>query len=129
MMPGVLDFIKKQQGLTIKPSLQFKIYKTADNNLSIVHKASKTPELSSSQSLENESKKKKLSSDSNESSNKADDIETLPAKYEVISKVAAEDNNFSKLSTVILKRKSVNGDTKKVNGDETVELPLPKMTK
>ncbi|KAM7363659.1 zinc finger MYND-type containing 8 isoform 1-T5 [Cochliomyia hominivorax] len=134
MMPGVEDFIKKQQGMTIKPSLQFKIYKTADNNLSIVQKASSTPELPSSNhdndnDKEKEKKKKSSTSENNESKKLEESITTSPAKYEVVSKVSSDDSNSSKLSTVILKRKSVNGDSKKTNEEEAIELPLPKMTK
>ncbi|XP_065368922.1 MYND-type zinc finger-containing chromatin reader Zmynd8 [Calliphora vicina] len=135
MMPGVEDFIRKQQGMIIKPPLQFKIYKTADNNLSIVQKASPTPELTTLSTHDSEEKekdikekKKKSTSESNDSK-KLEDLTTLPPKYEVVSKVNSDDSNSSKLSTVILKRKSINGDCKETNEDETVELPLPKMTK
>ena len=128
MMPGVEDFMRKQQGMVIKPSLQFKIYKTADNNLSIVQKASTTPELQST-AHDSEEKKKKPLLDSNNDLKKCDENISSPPKYEVVSKVSSDDSNSSKLSTVILKRKSMNGESKKLADDEAVELPLPKMTK
>ncbi|KNC32795.1 hypothetical protein FF38_00265 [Lucilia cuprina] len=133
MMPGVEDFIKKQQGMIIKPPLQFKIYKTADNNLSIVQKASPTPELPSSthdsDDKEKEKEKKKKLSGDNSDIKKLEESITSPPKYKVVTKVSSDDSNSSKLSTVILKRKSINGDSKKTNEEETVDLPLPKMTK
>uniref|UniRef100_A0A1I8PLC9 Protein kinase C-binding protein 1 n=1 Tax=Stomoxys calcitrans TaxID=35570 RepID=A0A1I8PLC9_STOCA len=147
MMPGVRDFIEKQQAVITKPSLQFKIYKTADNNLSIVQKASSTPDLSASHQqplqtllqdadsdLHNASsaKKKKLSS-ACEEEKKVEENATVTlssAKYEVIKKVTSDDSNSSKLSTVILKRKSANGGEVKRNPeDEQVEIPLPKIQK
>ncbi|TMW50068.1 hypothetical protein DOY81_004878 [Sarcophaga bullata] len=128
MMPGVEDFMRKQQGMVIKPSLQFKIYKTADNNLSIVQKASTTPELQSTAHDSDEKRKKPLL-DSNNDLKKSEENISSPPKYEVVSKVSSDDSNSSKLSTVILKRKSMNGESKKLADDEAVELPLPKMTK
>lgn len=130
MMPGVEDFIRKQQGMIIKPSLQFKIYKTADNNLSIVQKASTTPELQpNSIHSDNEEKKKKPLLETSNELKKSEENIISPPKYEVVSKVSSDDSNSSKLSTVILKRKSINGESKKLPDDEAVELPLPKMTK
>ncbi|XP_075146188.1 zinc finger MYND-type containing 8 isoform X2 [Haematobia irritans] len=127
MMPGVQEFITKhhQQTGAAKPPLQFKIYKTADNNLSIVQKASSTPDLSTPVAQQSSvihqeeetdmqvslSKKKKCPS-SMEGEKKMDEpvaaMQITPAKYEVVSKVTSDDSNSSKLSTVILKRKSAN---------------------
>lgn len=115
MIPGVQEFIRKQQQvLNLKPPLQFKIYKTADNNLSIIQKAN-TPEqniLDTVGEIENTSSivLNKKSSDEKE----VDEYDSLyecneeqdAPKYEVVSKLNSDDSNSSKLSTVILKRKS-----------------------
>ncbi|XP_061398004.1 MYND-type zinc finger-containing chromatin reader Zmynd8 [Musca vetustissima] len=130
MMPGVQDFIRQQHQAVIKPPLQFKIYKTADNNMSIVQKASSTPDLLIAQQQQNEieenhnnSKKRKLCSITSQEEEKQTNDKQPSAKYEVISKSSSDDSSHpSKLGTVILKRKSDNlndgGGTKKNYGDK-----------
>ncbi|XP_037956524.1 protein kinase C-binding protein 1 isoform X2 [Teleopsis dalmanni] len=109
MMPGVSEFIKKQKNCNAKPSLQYKIVKTADNHLSIIKK-----------NIANESA---IESDHSNSSNKA---KMLAPNYEVVSKYTQEDLNSSKLNTVILKRKSAYDDNKK--NDESAQSS-PKLLK
>lgn len=114
MIPGVQEYIKRQQQVVnVKPSLQFKIYKTADNNLSIVQKAN-TPEqnILLDPVEENNSsaallKKKNPEEKADNYKNIYECLEEQDApKYEVVSKFNSDDSNSSKLSTVILKRKS-----------------------
>lgn len=143
MMPGVQEFIKRQQATTSKPSLQFKIYKTADNNLSIIQKDLSTGEILNSQQpplqqeideLAGGSQKKKKGftpppAPGVEDKN-VDSVIISAAKYEVISKMSSDDSNSSKLSPVILKRKSTNGnEVKKQHEEESPEQSLPKLAR
>ncbi|XP_039948239.1 uncharacterized protein LOC120766669 isoform X2 [Bactrocera tryoni] len=128
MIPGVMDYMKRQQALVPKPSLQYKIVKTADNHLSIIKKACTTE--SSNDSDHSVSPNKKSSSiTSTSGSCSAGDVKAaiITPKYEVVSKASSDDSNSSKVTAVILKRKS-SSEHKKEAGEE-LELPMPKVIK
>uniref|UniRef100_A0A0A1WZE1 Protein kinase C-binding protein 1 n=1 Tax=Zeugodacus cucurbitae TaxID=28588 RepID=A0A0A1WZE1_ZEUCU len=128
MIPGVMDYMKRQQALVPKPSLQYKIVKTADNHLSIIKKACTTE--SSNDSDHSASPNKKPSSVTCTSSScGVGEVKgaIVTPKYEVVSKASSDDSNSSKVTAVILKRKS-SSEHKKEAGDG-VELPMPKVIK
>ncbi|XP_014103437.3 MYND-type zinc finger-containing chromatin reader Zmynd8 isoform X1 [Bactrocera oleae] len=126
MIPGVMDYMKRQQALVPKPSLQYKIVKTADNHLSIIKKACTTE--SSNDSDHSVSPHKKPSSITSTSCGVGDvKAAIITPKYEVVSKASSDDSNSSKVTAVILKRKS-SSEHKKEAGEE-LELPMPKVIK
>lgn len=130
MIPGVTEYMKRQQALVPKPSLQYKIVKTADNHLSIIKKASTTE--SGNDSDHSVSPHKKASSTAactSGGSSGASDAKTtvVTPKYEVVSKASSDDSNSSKVTAVILKRKSSTEHKKEANDE--LELPMPKMIK
>uniref|UniRef100_A0A0K8UEG3 Protein kinase C-binding protein 1 n=1 Tax=Bactrocera latifrons TaxID=174628 RepID=A0A0K8UEG3_BACLA len=128
MIPGVMDYMKRQQALVPKPSLQYKIVKTADNHLSIIKKACTTE--SSNDSDHSVSPNKKSSSITSTSGIcTAGDVKAaiITPKYEVVSKASSDDSNSSKVTAVILKRKS-SSEHKREAGEE-LELPMPKVIK
>ncbi|XP_067615397.1 MYND-type zinc finger-containing chromatin reader Zmynd8 [Eurosta solidaginis] len=133
MMPGVTEYMKKQQALLPKPPLQYKIVKTADNHLSIIKKAS-TTESSGNDSDNSGSPSKKSGGGggtcANSVSGSVNEIKPslIASKYEVVNKVSSDESNTSKVTAVILKRKS-SSERKKEAGGEDLELPLPKMIK
>lgn len=157
MMPGVQEYIKKQQLATLpKPPLQYKIVKSADNHLSIIKKTNATDSgTESDQSLgvtlaaptketvtastvisgagvSSSPGKRKPAENSESAAVSAEHSKIKNAatsNYEVISKVTNDDSNSSKISTVILKRKSDQISDCKNKNDDITEMQLPKMTK
>lgn len=128
MIPGVMDYMKRQQALVPKPSLQYKIVKTADNHLSIIKKACTTE--SSNDSDHSASPNKKVNSITCSSAScGVGEVKSaiITPKYEVVSKASSDDSNSSKVTAVILKRKS-SSEHKKGAGEE-LELPMPKVIK
>ncbi|XP_017469105.1 PREDICTED: uncharacterized protein LOC108361088 isoform X1 [Rhagoletis zephyria] len=132
MMPGVTEYMKRQQSLVPKPSLQYKIVKTADNHLSIIKKASATESGNDSDHSGSPNKKSSCSVSSGSGNGlgaSVGDIKTsqIAPKYEVVSKASSDDSNSSKVTAVILKRKPSSEHKKEASED--LDLPMPKMIK
>ncbi|XP_053962342.1 uncharacterized protein LOC128865927 isoform X2 [Anastrepha ludens] len=128
MMPGVMEYMKRQQALVPKPSLQYKIVKTADNHLSIIKKASAT-ESGNDSDHSGSPNKKAINNSCASSGCNVGEIKSsaMAPKYEVVSKASSDDSNSSKVTAVILKRKP--SSERKKDAGEDLELPMPKMIK